>query len=118
MRYDDSMEYYIQLQMQAENAATRLRKSPFPMISVEDAIEILRKNVEETEAEIINISDAQGRILYQNIKSYINLPPFRASIKDGYAVLASDGKGKRRVLCGVKAGTMVKIMIKIMIKAW
>jgi gephyrin len=104
--------------MQIENAATRLRISPFPMISVEDAIEILRKNVEKTEAEIINISDAQGRILYQNVKSYINLPPFRASIKDGYAVLASDGKGKRRVLCGVKAGTMVKIMIKIMIKAW
>ncbi|GAB1866256.1 Gephyrin [Camponotus japonicus] len=89
-----------------ENVATRLRESPFPMISVKEAVEMIRRSVEkEREVEIINANDAYGRILSEDIYSNYHLPPFRASIKDGYAVLASDGKGSRRVLCGVKAGT-------------
>lgn len=38
------------------------------------------------------------------IKSPVNLPPFRASIKDGYAVKSSGGGGKKRVLGSVSAG--------------
>ena len=89
-----------------ENVATRLRESPFPMISVEEAVGMIRNCVEkEREVENINTNDAYGRILSEDIYSNYDLPPFRASIKDGYAILASDGKGRRRVLCGVKAGT-------------
>ncbi|EFN68596.1 Gephyrin [Camponotus floridanus] len=89
-----------------ENVATRLRESPFPMISVKEAAEMIRRSIEkEREVEIINANDAYGRILSEDINSNYDLPPFRASIKDGYAVLASDGKGSRKVLCGVKAGT-------------
>ncbi|XP_077264401.1 molybdenum cofactor synthesis protein cinnamon [Temnothorax americanus] len=88
-----------------ENVATRLRESPFPMISVEEAVCIIRTSVEERSVETVNVKDAYGRILSEDIYSYCNLPPFRASIKDGYAVLASDGKGRRKVLRGIKAGT-------------
>ena len=35
------------------------------------------------------------------------LPPFRASIKDGYAVLAADGAGARKVLGDSIAGIQV-----------
>ncbi|XP_029675933.1 gephyrin [Formica exsecta] len=88
-----------------ENVATRLRESPFPMISVKEAVKMIRNSVQkEKEVEIINANDAYGRILWENVYSNCDLPPFRASIKDGYAVLASDGKGIRRVFCGVKAG--------------
>ncbi|XP_012215540.1 gephyrin [Linepithema humile] len=89
------------------NAATRLRESLFPMVSVEEAVdEIVRSAREEnkTEVEVIDANNAYGRMLYDEVYSNCHLPPFRASIKDGYAVLASDGKGKRKVLCGVKAG--------------
>lgn len=101
--------YIINLfQINFENVATRLRESPFPMISVKEAVEMIRRCVEkEREVEIINANDAYGRILSEDIYSNYDLPPFKASIKDGYAVLASDGKGNRRVLCGVKAGTTV-----------
>lgn len=101
--------YIINLfQINFENVATRLRESPFPMISVKEAVEMIRRSVEkEREVEIINANDAYGKILSEDIYSNYHLPPFRASIKDGYAVLASDGKGSRRVLCGVKAGTTV-----------
>lgn len=81
------------------------------MISVEDATKIVYENAGRTKIETINASDAYGRILFNSVCSLVNLPPFRASIKDGYAVLASDGKGKRRVLGGVKAGTTVKLTI-------
>jgi len=87
--------------------AARLRESPFPMISVEEAVKIIRTSVEGKKVETVNVKDAYGRILAEDIYSNCDLPPFRASIKDGYAVLASDGKGKRKVLGGVKAGTAV-----------
>lgn len=87
---------------------TRLRESPFSMISVEEAVRIIRTCVEGKRIiETVNVKDAYGRILSDNVYSNCDLPPFRASIKDGYAVLASDGKGRRKVLCGVKAGTAV-----------
>lgn len=89
------------------NVTTRDRESPFPMISVKEAVKIIRATVSENKREIVSVAvkDACGRILHWDIHSNCDLPPFRASIKDGYAVLASDGKGKRTVLCGVKAGT-------------
>ncbi|XP_018353936.1 PREDICTED: gephyrin [Trachymyrmex septentrionalis] len=93
--------------MSFENVATRLRESSFPMISVAEALRIIRfESTKDVEVEIVNLKDAYGRILSgESIRSNCDLPPFRASIKDGYAVLANDGKGRRTVLCGVKAGT-------------
>lgn len=93
--------------MDFDNIATRPRESPFPMISVEEAETIIRRSVKERTFETVNVKDVFGRILAEDIYSNCHLPPFRASIKDGYAVLASDGKGRRKVLCGVTAGTAV-----------
>ena len=39
------------------------------------------------------------------------VPPFPASIKDGYAVLSSDGAGVRRVLGAASAGESVKVRV-------
>lgn len=92
------------------NVAARLRESPFPMISVENAMKEIVDSVRKDNRkfnyliEVIDVKDAYGRILFDQIYSKCHLPPFRASIKDGYAVLASDGKGKRDVLYSVIAG--------------
>ncbi|XP_011869273.1 PREDICTED: gephyrin-like isoform X2 [Vollenhovia emeryi] len=48
-------------------------------------------------SELVKISDACGRILCTDVHSNCNVPPFRTSKKHGYAVLAKDGIGKRRV---------------------
>lgn len=42
--------------------------------------------------------------MVHDVISNINLPPFRASIKDGYAVVASDGASRRKVLGAMSAG--------------
>lgn len=41
------------------------------------------------------------------MSSFINLPPFRASIKDGYAVKSSGGAGVKLIKGYVNAGDQV-----------
>lgn len=81
------------------------RKSPFPMLEVDEALELIRHRVaviEETEE--IAIEDAATRILAEDIKAPHPIPPFPASIKDGYAVRVADGMGQRIVRDAVAAG--------------
>ncbi|XP_051164081.1 molybdenum cofactor synthesis protein cinnamon [Leptopilina boulardi] len=82
----------------------RIRQSPYPMISVESAFKLIEENVTMGEIEIISAWNAFGRILRENVFSVVNLPPFRASVKDGYAVLDTDGKGLRKVIGSSDAG--------------
>ena len=42
------------------------------------------------QTEIINLNQSKGRILAENLKSKINLPPFNNSAVDGYAILKND----------------------------
>merc|ERR1719507_2463228 len=54
--------------------------------------------------EIVNFRNALGRVLCQEVTAKDPLPPFPASIKDGYAVIASDGGGVRQVRGEASAG--------------
>ncbi|XP_076376110.1 molybdenum cofactor synthesis protein cinnamon [Megalopta genalis] len=89
------------------NVVGRNRESPYPMISMEEAAKIICQSTDPLKStSIVNVDEAHGRILGNDLESKYDLPPFRASIKDGYAVLANDGKGKRKVLSGIKAGDL------------
>jgi len=74
------------------------------MISLENAQMILTEvayaDMNKRNPESIKISDAYGRILCEDIRSNYYVPPFKTSNKHGYAVLASDGEGLRKVLEG------------------
>ena len=48
-------------------------------------------------------------VLAEDVFAAEALPPFPASIKDGYAVIAADGKGSRKVLGDSVAGVKVTI---------
>lgn len=48
--------------------------------------------------------DALNRVTATAVCAETALPPFRASVKDGYAVLSTDGAGIRRVLGVSNAG--------------
>jgi len=94
--------------------AARPRHSPYPMISVEEAqklviskCDLLLKKVEELcvlDVEEVCFTTALGRVLAQHVHAQDPLPPFPASIKDGYAVISSDGVGVRTVRGEVSAG--------------
>jgi len=60
------------------------------MITVLQAINIVRKSTRVLEAETVNLCHARGRILAEDIVADSDMPPFDRSQMDGYAVRASD----------------------------
>ena len=57
------------------------------MISVEEAIEIVKHHSKPlTKATVKLLKDSEESILAEDIKSPINMPPFRQSAMDGYAL--------------------------------
>tara|TARA_B100001029_G_scaffold172328_1_gene169991 strand:- start:229 stop:1443 length:1215 start_codon:yes stop_codon:yes gene_type:complete len=65
-------------------------------------------------SEIIDLRYSNGRILAQDLKSQINLPPFNNSAVDGYAIIKKDLNLKKIFTCTrrVAAGDNKKIIIK------
>jgi molybdopterin molybdotransferase len=61
------------------------------MISVKQAIDIVRDNsVSKHKSELKKVTEALSYVLYEDISSPINMPPFRQSAMDGYAVNLHD----------------------------
>lgn len=75
------------------------RNSPYPMIEVDDACRIILTKLQQY--------NKNEKLNFTSFESPLDLPPFRASIKDGYAVKAGSGKGKKLVRGYVAAGDEV-----------
>uniref|UniRef100_G3PIJ7 Gephyrin n=1 Tax=Gasterosteus aculeatus aculeatus TaxID=481459 RepID=G3PIJ7_GASAC len=104
--------------------ARRHRMSPFPLTSMDKAfitvlemtpilgIEVINYRGESSKCVSVCARSAQfnaqtyglGRVLAQDIYAKDNLPPFPASVKDGYAVRAADGPGDRFIMGESQAG--------------
>ncbi|KAJ6646447.1 Molybdenum cofactor synthesis protein cinnamon [Pseudolycoriella hygida] len=72
------------------------RNSPYPMIGVEEARRIILSKLRQYNRNEI--------ASFTSFESPLDLPPFRASIKDGYAVKSGGGKGIKKVIGYVSAG--------------
>ncbi|XP_078515659.1 gephyrin isoform X6 [Lissotriton helveticus] len=84
--------------------ARRHRMSPFPLTSMDKAFITVLEMTQVLGTEIINYRDGMGRVLAQEVYAKDNLPPFPASVKDGYAVRAADGPGDRFIIGESQAG--------------
>ncbi|XP_075904819.1 gephyrin-like isoform X2 [Nelusetta ayraudi] len=84
--------------------ARRHRMSPFPLTSMDKAFITVLEMTPILGIEVINYRDGLGRVLAQDIYAKDNLPPFPASVKDGYAVRAADGPGDRFIMGECQAG--------------
>uniref|UniRef100_A0A3Q1FPM3 Gephyrin n=1 Tax=Acanthochromis polyacanthus TaxID=80966 RepID=A0A3Q1FPM3_9TELE len=84
--------------------ARRHRMSPFPLTSMDKAFITVLEMTPILGIEVINYRDGLGRVLAQDIYAKDNLPPFPASVKDGYAVRAADGPGDRFIMGESQAG--------------
>jgi gephyrin len=88
--------------------AERPRESPYPMLEVEEALDlILKECTVPVETVRLVIEDSLHRVLAEDVLSYDDIPPFDASMKDGYAVRASDGDGPRKIRNAAAAGDAV-----------
>ncbi|XP_043716434.1 molybdopterin biosynthesis protein CNX1 [Telopea speciosissima] len=74
------------------------------MIPVNDALEIVLSTAQRLEPITVPLQDAFGKILAEDIRASDPLPPYRASVKDGYAVVASDGPGEYPIITESRAG--------------
>eukprot|EP01135_Chromosphaera_perkinsii_P006968 Nk52_evm6s639 gene=Nk52_evmTU6s639 len=92
----------------SDNVADRARSSTFPMFSVDEALKMIDENViGSRQTELMNVNDPAlcGHILVNDAFSLVNIPPFPASIKDGYAMKSSDGAGVYPVVGNSNAGS-------------
>jgi len=76
----------------------------WPMLPVAEALAIVLGEAYPLPAERCPLPQALGKIAAQEIRAAEPLPPFVASVKDGYAVVAGDGEGERAVVSSVAAG--------------
>ncbi|WP_419747921.1 gephyrin-like molybdotransferase Glp [Clostridium perfringens] len=88
-------------------------------IALEEALEILNKNTKALKSEVISIKDSLKRVLYGDVKSKINNPPFNKSVFDGYAFKSEDSKGiskenpiELKIVDEIFAGDFSEIEIK------
>jgi len=88
--------------------AERDRLSPYPMIVVSKALSLVLASVQPTKKRhLVNLhAGLLGKVLMEDIRAKEPYPPFAASIKDGYAVIAADGAGVRKVIEPITAGHM------------
>ena len=75
-----------------------------PLLPVADALEIVLAHAVALPAQSVALGDALGLVLAEDVVAREPLPPFAASVKDGYAVVAADGPGDYPVAGAVTAG--------------
>ncbi len=74
------------------------------MITVEEAFELVKNNINSTQISVpCKVVKATGFVLAENVYSPINMPPFRQSAMDGYALNIHD-KTSYKIIDEVKAG--------------
>lgn len=73
----------------SDGPTRRHRQSPYPMLSVEDALkQIVDHTPPSTIVKVPVNEDLIGTVLAEDVKANEAVPAFRASIVDGYAVIA------------------------------
>ena len=98
------------------------------MITFEEAIETVLRNAKPLPAAQVRIEDAVGRVLLEELRSGIDMPPFDKSAVDGYAIRSAEADRPLRnvglILAGdvfkgkVLPGQCVKIMTGAPVPPW
>lgn len=84
------------------------------MITFEEAIAKVLEHAKPLPAELTRIEEAVGRMLLEEIRSGLDMPPFDKAAVDGYAVRAADLAEGRELRCRglVQAGEAFKGVVK------
>src|SRR5581483_2366266 len=74
------------------------------ILSLADAQAAVLARVRPLEAENVPLAAAPGRFLAEPARSVVDLPPFRSSAMDGYALRSADTPGRLPVVFRIAAG--------------
>ncbi|KAL8381242.1 hypothetical protein RB595_005494 [Gaeumannomyces hyphopodioides] len=76
----------------------RHRESPYPMLSVDDALALIHQHTPPPTVETAKVDKGLvGAVLAEDVRALEDVPAFRASIVDGYAVVVPKGGDMRGV---------------------
>jgi len=78
------------------------------MILLEEALQIVLNSARQVDSERVELTDAMGRVLAEDVKSDIDMPPFSRSSMDGYACRREDLANELKVIETIPAGTVPK----------
>ena len=78
------------------------------MITFEEAIGTVLKNAKPLPAALVPIEDAVGRVLLEELRSGLDMPPFDKSAVDGYAVRCAEAVRPLRNVGLIQAGDVFK----------
>jgi len=81
------------------------------MLPVADALAIVLEQTTPLPPTNVKLAEAQGLTLATDAIAQEALPPFPASVKDGYAVVAADGPGTYPVVGQITAGTLADFQV-------
>jgi molybdenum cofactor synthesis domain-containing protein len=82
------------------------------MIAIQDALAIIQREIQPLPAVTMPFYEALGYVLAEDVFAGEPMPPFVASSVDGYAVIAADGPGKRRVIADQTAGYVGGVQVE------
>ena len=74
------------------------------LISLEEALARIFEQVRPLDAEPVPLAAAAGRVIADEARSGVDLPPFASSAMDGFAVRSSDTPGRLPVVARIAAG--------------
>lgn len=86
------------------NIGPKVTPLSFAMIEFEEALARIRERVHPLPPRAVPFHRALGLVLAQDVVAPEDLPPFPASVVDGYALRAVDGRRPRRAVGEVTAG--------------
>ncbi len=87
-------------------------ESGYPMLPVADALAIVLGQAQPLAAQLLPLADAAGLVLADTVRAPEPLPPFPASTKDGYAVIAAAGPGDYTVIGDATAGRVADFTVE------
>ncbi|KAJ2643599.1 hypothetical protein GGF44_001092, partial [Coemansia sp. RSA 1694] len=87
------------------SVARRARKSPYPMIPVDEALRLVLSHMPELPPVELPLRDIrEGQIIAADVIAREDVPGYPAAVMDGYAVIAADGPGTYTVRGSTTAG--------------
>src|SRR5579859_1062793 len=87
------------------------RVSAYPMVSVDEALQTILTYTQPLGHERVELTQAHGRILAEDVLADDDLPGLPRSSVDGYAVIAGDGATDFGVLEEVTAGRLAHAQV-------
>jgi len=74
------------------------------LLSLEEALERILEQVKPLGPEVVPLAAGAGRVVFEDARAVVDLPPFASSAMDGFAVRSEDTPGRLPIVTRIAAG--------------